>query len=542
MSSPTLAPDDRTRPYAPADGGHARHADGLPPFHAAPVVAIAALTLALHLVVLAITPYGVHRDELLYLAMGRHLRLWAMDFPPLIALVANASRALFGDTLAVVRVPPALAATALVVLAALLARELGGGRRAQLLSALCVLANPLFLRAGTLFQPVVLDQLTWTLVLYALARVTRAVDAREAGRWWLLLGLFAGLGLLTKFSILFLAAALLLAILVTPERRALATRWPWLALLVALLLGAPSIVGQLRLGFPVVGQMQDLRAGQLDRVTPAEFMVAQLMLGPTTLLAASGLGALLLGARWRRRRVVGWSCAFAFLLFLLAHGKGYYVGPVYPTLFAAGATLLERATDRMRRVGASRALFGGVAAVVLVFGAIALPLGVPILPPARMAEYARRLGVTAAVRTNRGEVAQLPQDYADMLGWRAQAEAVARAYHALSPAERAQAVIFGDNYGEAGALDFYGPRLGLPPAISAAGSYWFFGPGAKPGGVIITLGTDSTDLARFYDSVTVAARVNEPWVVSEERDQPVLVGRGARTTVQRLWPSLAGRN
>jgi hypothetical protein len=499
----------------------------LRPFAAGLVAMLAGLKLALHLWVNATTQYGFHRDEFLYLAMGRHLQLWRMDFPPGIAVLAEATRALLGDSLLAIRLVPALAGTALVVAAALFARELGGGRRAQWLAALAVLASPLFLRSANLFQPVVLDQLAWSAGLFAVTRLSW--DAKP--RWWIALGLALGIGLLVKFSIAFIGLAIVAAILLTPLRRSLLGPWPWLALALAAAIGSPSIAGQIELGFPVLGQMADLRDQQLERVTPVAFLLGQLLWGPATLLAAAGAVALLLADRFRRYRALGWSCACALILLLLLQGKSYYLGPVYPALFGAGAVLLERSPLRW------------VAALLIVaFGAALLPLGVPILPPQRMSEYAHTIGATAALRTNTGELERLPQDYADMLGWEEQVAAVARVYHELPAEDRARAVLVAGNYGEAGAIDLYGPRRSLPGVVSAAGSYWFFGPGDKPGEVAVTIGLTGEDLAPFFDSLQAATRITNPWAVEEERDLTVYVARRPRRTLQELWPALAGRN
>ena len=499
----------------------------LKPLALAPVSALAALTLGLHLWVNATSPFGFHRDEFLYLAMGRHLRLWAMDFPPGIALLAQATRALVGESLIAIRLGPALAGAALLVLAALFARELGGGRRAQVLAAVAVLADPLFLRSANLFQPVVFDQLAWSLALFAVVRLSWS----PAPRWWLVLGLALGAGLLIKFSIAFVGIGIIAAILLTPLRRSLLTPWPWAALALALAVGSPSLVGQWHLGFPVLGQMADLREVQLERVTPADFLLGQLLYGPATLLAAVGLVGLLGSPRCRRYRALGWSVLGALAVLLVLQGKPYYLGPVYPGLFGAGAVLLERSALRW------------VAAVLIVgYGAALLPLGVPILPPADLAAYAERIGATAALRTNTGELERLPQDYADMLGWEAQVAAVAGVYRGLPEPERHQAVIVAGNYGEAGAIDLFGPRHGLPPAVSPAGSYWFFGPGGKPGAVVVTIGIGQDDLAPLFDSVAVAARAGHPWAVAEERELTILVARGPRRTLQEIWPTLAGRN
>jgi len=499
----------------------------LKPLAVGSVGALAAIALGLHLWVNLVTPYGFHRDEFLYLAMGRHLRLWRMDFPPGIALIAEGTRAALGDSLAAIRAGPALAGALLVIMAALFARELGGGRRAQVLAALAVLASPLFLRAANLFQPVVFDQLLWSLALFALARLCWRPDPR----WWVGLGVALGLGLLVKFSIVFIGLGIVAGVLLSGLRRSLAGPWPWVAFAVALAIGSPSLVGQWALGYPVLGQMRDLQSAQLERVAPAAFLLGQVVWGPGVLLAAGGAVALLLAKRFERQRALGWSCLAAFAILLLLRGKPYYVGPVYPLLFAAGAVPLERS--------ALRWVLGGL---ILLAGALLLPLGVPILPPERMAGYIQTIGATAALRTNTGEIERLPQDYADMLGWEEQVRAVAGVYHALPEAERREAVVLAGNYGQAGAIDLFGPALGLPRAVSPTGSYWFFGPGDRPGRVAVVIGPSREDLEPFFDSLEVAGRAGHPWAVAEERDLTIFVAREPRQSLQQVWPALAGRH
>ncbi len=512
-----------------------------------PLLAVAAVITAAHLAVNLFGPYVLHRDALLYLAMGEHLRLWSMDFPPFIALLARATRFLLGDSTAAIRAGPMLAHGLLILLAGVLAREFGGGRFAQLLAAVGVALAPIFLRPGSLFQPVVFDQLWWTLALLSLARIGRSAVARgDAGDplAWVGLGLAGGLGLLTKFSIGFIAVGILVGLLVSPQRRALLTRWPWEAALLALLIGLPSVVGQVRLGFPVVGQLGDLRASQLSYVGYLDFISGQVLyLGPLAILAVLGFARL---AASRRYLVVAVACAATFLLLMALHGKPYYVAPIYPALTAAGAAALELWTAPLHARAAGRAasavVRGLILALVLLFGAATLPLGLPLLPPAPMAAYAHRLGVEAAVRTNQRVALTLPQDYADMLGWPEQAAAVARVYRALPPDKRAQAVLIGENYGEAGAIDFYGRRWTLPPAIATVGSYWFFGPGEKPGNVAVILGADTTELKQYFRVVRPVFIVRNPWGVPEEREVVVAVAEEPYRTLQQLWPGFAGRN
>jgi len=502
------------------------------PLHWKPAAAIAALVFLVHIVVNFITPYGIHRDELLYFAMGKHLRLFAMDFPPAIALIANAER-LFGDSLVAVRMAPALAAAATIMMAAAIAREFGGGRFAQITAAIAVAVHPLFLRPGNLFQPVVFDQFWWTAALLALACFERTRDRR----WWLAIGVIGGLGLLTKFSILFIGFGILVA-LVIDDRAALRTRGPWLALVIALTIGSPSVIGQIRLGFPLRAQMDALRQQQLVHVSFGSFLSWQMLLGPSLFLAAAGAVWLVRAPAARRYRPVGVACLAVFATLFVLRGKPYYVGPIYPALFAAGAVWLGMTgPSALARTGRA-----ALVAAIVLYGILILPNGLPILPPPTMARYAAALGISAATRTNRGTMLRLPQDFADMIGWPERVALVAHVFDSLPPEKRAQAVLVGENYGEAGAIDFYGPRLGLPPAVSAAGSYWFFGPGSKPGTVIISLGVSREDLARFCGTVTAAGRITNDWTVEEEQDVSVYVCEQPNVTLQDLWPKLAGRN
>jgi hypothetical protein len=321
-------------------------------------------------------------------------------------------------------------------------------------------------------------------------------------------------------------------------RLALRTPWPWAGLVIALAVGSPSLVGQLRLGFPVFGQLADLGTTQLERVTPLDFLVGQFLWGPSTALALAGLAGLLAARRLEDFRSLGVACSAAFLLLLALHGKPYYIGPVYPVLFAAGAVQVEA----MGETPAAEFVNWGAVTVLVAYGIVISPLGLPFLQPDRMSVYIDTLGVTASRKTNTGEVERLPQDYADMLGWREQAAAVARIYHRLPAEHRADVVILAANYGEAGALELYGPRYRLPPPVSPAGSFWFFGPGSRPGKVVLAIGVAPADLAGKFQSVRPVGRVGHPWAVAEERNVPIVLAVGPRRTLQEVWPSLAGRH
>lgn len=521
-------PEGITNPFSEPARSGAGEAVLRPQLAIGLIAAFAVAKLLVHLVTITATPYGIHRDEFLYLAMGQHLRFWCMDFPPAIAVLAKVARSLFGDTLFAVRFFPAIAGTLLLVTTGLITRELGGGRLAQGLAMFSLFAGPLFLRPASLFQPVVWDQLWWTLGFFALIKIAQSADKRG----WLLVGLAGGLGLLTKFSIGFFAIGVFAAMLLSAQRAALASRWPYLAVLVALVVGSASIVGQIRLDFPVVIHMRDLQAGQLQRATFPEFLVGQvLMLGPAMLLAAAGIISLLAARSMRPYRVLGWTCVVAFLVLLFLRGKAYYIGPIYPTLFAAGAVVVGTLPELARRVVHFLLILA-----LAGWSAIGLPFALPIVPPPQMATYAAALGIKATVTTNRGTTLALPQDYADMLGWEEQVAAVARVYESLPLDKQAQAVLVARNYGEAGALEFFGPRHGLPRRVLLPGNDLLWPPPAENScDVVITLGISPDDLRRFFRSVNLVTRFDHPWMVEEERNIPICVAETPYRSIAEAW-------
>jgi 4-amino-4-deoxy-L-arabinose transferase-like glycosyltransferase len=497
------------------------------------VASLVAVKLIAHFATNAFGPYEFHRDAFLYLAMGEHLQLWNMDFPPFIAMLAQVTRFVLGDSLFALRLPSALISSALVVVAALTAREFGGRRMAQGLAALSVVASALFMRTGNLFQPVAIDQLWWTLALFCLVKLCRTNDHR----WWIGYGIATGFGLLTKFSVLVLGFATLLALVVTPSRVWLKTRWPWLAAGIAFFIGSPSIVGQIALEFPIFVYMSDLSSAQLSRQSPIGFVVEQPMMMGGFILAVIGAGAMAIHREWRQFRFVAWTTILTFALFVVLRGKSYYVGPLYPVLFGMGAAVLDRMRIRRWRLGAQWSMAG----LMVVYTAVLFPLGLPVLPPETLERYLVAIGMQeAANTTNVGNQERIPQDFADMLNGEEQVAEVARVYHALPDADRERAVILASNYGEAGAIDFYGPRYDVPKAIAFVGTYWLFGPGDLPGDVVILHGFREGDWEDYCESTEAAGFVTHPFAVAEQRDLTIYVCRNPRLTLQELWPQVEG--
>ncbi len=489
------------------------------------IVLLVALRFVLPLVLID-PSWEYHRDELLYFAMGDHLAL-RMQFPPLVPAVAALSTAIFGDSVWSARVPAAAGGAALTLFVLWLLQRLGGGRRAMAWAWMALVAAPVFLRPSALFQPVIFDQLWATIAVGALML---AVYERRP-EWWMLAGLGFGLGFLTKFSVLLYGVAAAVVVIAHPElRRQLRTRWPWLALGMALALGLPTLFGQIHFDWPFLKSLAALKEGQFEETSLVGTLTGQvLMLGSGVVVAAAGVWS----ASGRNAQALAGPARVAagFALVLLGlvlwqGGKEYYVAPAYPALIALGAIVVATLGVNMQRA---------LAALIAVGGLVLLPLGIPVLPPAQMAGYAAWLGV--GTKTNWGERLELPQDYADMLGWRAQAEAVSRVYKSLSPADQAVTVISASNYGEAGAIARYAPRLGYPYPISTSGDFHAWGLYGRTGEIAILIeGPDALPgLVQLFREVVQVDSIGDPRGVPEERDLRIYVARGPRVSIPESW-------
>jgi len=496
----------------------------------------AALALAVLALQLATADaYGWFRDEFYYIACGEHLDWGYVDHPPLSAWIARFAREVFGESLLAIRLLPALVGAAVVLLAARLAREMGGGALAQALAALCVALAPVYLSLFHFFSMNSFEILFWTLGALVLARIVRTGD----GRLWLLFGLIAGIGLLNKHSMLVFGFAAFAGVALTPERRHFARPWIWLGGLLAFLLFLPNLIWQHLHGWPTLEFMDNAQRLKNVDLAPLDFLREQLlMMNP---LAApvwlGGLGWLLLARQGRPFRPLGWLYLAALAVLLPQRSKPYYLAPVYTLLFAAGGVAWELWLQRLREPRLRLVAAGLVVLPAAVGGLIGLPLAVPVLPVEGFIRYSRALGIQAE-SGERHEMGELPQLYADMHGWPEMVAEVARVYHSLPPEERAVAGIFGQNYGEAGAIGVLGKAYGLPPAISGHNSHWLWGPGSYDGRVLIVLGGDEEGNRRACPDLRRAGTVRCRYCMPYEDELPVWVCRNVTPPLSELWPRL----
>lgn len=496
--------------------------------NAYPAIVLATITLALHLVVN--NGYGVYSDELYFMVCGQHAAFGYVDQPPLVPWIAGLSHALFGTALLPLRLVPALAMTATVALTAEFARALGGGRFAQWLAGLTVLFGGVFLVDGLLLGTDMMQPMTWLGCGWCLLRLAQTRDER----WWLAFGVIAGVSLLSKYLILFFLAGLAVGVVATPLRRSLSQRWIYLGAAIALVIASPSVIWQAMHGFPFLELGEAAVNGKNLAQSPLAFFGQQLLfVGPVAALVwIAGLWRFAVKPGLSELRAFPIAYAVMAAIYLTLHGKAYYIAPMYPVLLAGGAVTIE---ERL----AWRPLQGVVLVAITGVGALLAPLALPILPPENYASYATALGIPkGAAAMERGKISPLPTHLAGMFGWREMAARISAVYNALPKDERARAVFYGRDYGEAAALDIYGPALNGPPVVAGQNNYFLWGPRGFDGSVVIVLSGDVTPLMKNYRSIEVVGHIDSPFAQSWEAHMPIYVLRRPRLPLKTLWPQL----
>lgn len=468
--------------------------------------------------------YGYFRDELYYIVSGtQHLSLGYVDFPPFIAYVAAFLNLITRDSLISIRVVPALNEALLVFVAGMIARELGGGRKAQLLAAVSTLVSFGFLAFGSLFTPDSFDSLWWSLLAYLVIRIVK----RKEPKLWILAGLVVGVGLLTKLTIFFFVAALFISFLAIPSsRKYLRSKWIGMGGLLSIAFILPMIYWNSINGWPMIHFYEEFR-GDLSGGGPLNFSITQIEI--ISILNAPiffiGLYFYLRSNLGRELRALGLAYLILFAFMIVLNMKTYYLMPSYPMLFAGGALLIERSS--LAKKGVFR-WFGSrpFIACLIIVAMLLAPIAMPILSPSTLI---RSYGV--------GDYQASPN--ADRFGWSGMVSNLSKAYNTLPASIKNQACIFTSNYGEASAVNFLGQSLGLPKAISGHNNYYIWGPGSCTGQVLITIGVSLSTLTEGYKNVSTLTTINCQYCISYEQILPVYLCTSPNfTSIAALWPSV----
>jgi len=478
--------------------------------------------------------YGYFTDELYYLACSRHLAWGYVDQPPLIAWLTWLERVTLGDSLTALRFLPAVAAGLRVVVTGYLSRELGAKRFGIALACTCVAVAPLYLGLDSLLTMNVFESLFWM----GAALIALKIFNGASPKLWLAFGLVCGFGLLNKHSMLFFGFGLVAGLLLTRQRKQLDEPWFWLGGLIALGIFLPNLIWEIQHHFPIIEVLQSVqRSGRNAELKPLMFMLVQvLILHP---LAApvwiAGLLLLLRDPEGKGWRVLGITYLVIMLCMLLFRGRMYYPGPAYPMLFAAGGVVFDGWFSRMQ---SGRWLRPAYIIVLVVTGIMLAPFGYfPLLSVNQYIAYSRFLHFQP-VKLENHRMGPLPQIYADQFGWKEMAQVVAAAYYNLSPEEQKSCGIFAQNYGQAGTIDFFGAKLGLPPAISGHQNYFYWGPHGFSGQCLIVMGDTPERLGELFESVEKVGTVDHPLSMPYQHFDVYLCRRPRFGTLQDIWPKI----
>jgi hypothetical protein len=501
----------------------------------------AIMKVALHIVTNIMAQragYGIFRDEMYYLICGQRLAFGYVDQPPMVALQARVAEMLFGhEHMWSLRLISALAGGAKVFLTGMLVWAIGGGRRAAALAMLGVLVVGVYLGIDSFLSMNSFDPVFWMTCALALIMIVQAERPETVRNWWIVLGVSAGLGMENKVSIVFFLVCVLVALLLTPQRRILKSRWFGVAVLLMIALALPNLLWQIHYHFPTLEWLHDVQNSDKDvKLGPLAFLRAQwFMLHPfTVLLWVSGMIWLLVSKAARPFRFLGVMYLLFLALMMAMQAKDYYLAPVYPVFFAAGGVAwFSWAQGRVWK----NTLIGAYAVILIWAGYRSIPFSIPVLPPEQFLAFEKKMGFTTQDTENHAATI-LPQFYADRFGWSDLVAQVNAIYHALPPNEQAVTGIFADNYGQASAINLFGPKFGLPEAISGHQNYWIWGPRGYTGKEMIVISDAKPDeIAPYYESCKVVGVRDNPLAMPWEHGN-IYLCYGRKKTYAADWNDL----
>jgi hypothetical protein len=471
--------------------------------------------------------YGFHRDELNFIENARHLDWGYVEYPPLAPFIGRVIIDLFGVSLVALRFTAALVMITGVWLTGMMARALGGGRRSQALAMFAAAAAPLPLTNMRFFSYQTFDYLWWVLIAYLIIRLVQTDDPR----WWLAIGATLGLGMMTKYSIPFLIAGIIAGVMLTPIRKHLKSPWLWGGVALSVLIFLPNLIWMIQhewitLDFQTVTRARNMAMGRTDG-----FLIQQLYSctnAASIPLWMGGLYVLFFKPEGKPYRILGWIYLITLLLFMDAHGRFYYMAGAYPMLFAVGSSLwihmpalkTNSIQEFWNRLNTGDRIFYPTLLASGLFFMVAL---LPFMPKN-----------CALWRFNLAANPELGEE----IGWPEQVQEVARIYTSLSVEEQSQTGILTGNYGEAGAVNLYGPAYGLPDAISGINTFWLHGYGNPPPQTVIILGFNQKEVESVFADCSLAGHTPNPYnIVNEEiRDHPdIFLCRKMRVSWSEFW-------
>jgi hypothetical protein len=457
--------------------------------------------LLIHLLIS--TGYELHRDEMLYFSMGNHLSWGFASTPPLMSFLAFIDIHVFGYHEFAVKFFPALSGAAIIVLIALFVKELGGKGFAVFTGSFAYILSTAMLRTSSLFMPVIFELFFWMLFLFFILKLIN----RQDPKYWMAVGISFGLAFLNKYSILFLGFSTVIAFLISQHRKLLFSRYIIYGAILSLCIALPNIIWQVNHKFPVITHMGELYRTQLIHVPVKVFLSEQILMNFSCILIwLSGLLAILYYKAEKKFRVFAWLYFIIISVFLIAKGKPYYTLGIYPMFFAFGGYFLEKYL-----VGKLKILSYSILAFSFICAVAFLPLGLPVLPQPQMEKYCNafsRYITPIPMRNEDNSYTPIPQDYTDMTGWKELAILASYAFNKLDSNQKKDCIVYANDYGQAGALDFYGKKYHLPTPVCMSDSYIFWAPDSLTASNFIISDSHLGDIPRLFNNYIEIGEVN----------------------------------
>ncbi|MBN2134490.1 MAG: glycosyltransferase family 39 protein [Acidobacteria bacterium] len=490
---------------------------------------IALLKLVLHLV--SLSGYGYMGDEFYYIECSEHLDFGYVDHPPLSIVLLWVVRSLFGGYLLVMRLVPALCGFFFVYLTGIIARELGAGKTGMAIAASAAFAVTGNMYIHNYYSMNCLDHLFWIGLILIVIKIIKT----DNKNLWIAFGLVAGLGLQNKISVFFAGFGLAVGLLLTKHRKNLKDKNIWFGLIIALLLFHPYIIWNIIHGMPTLEFMQNASSFKNYNVSPMEFLSGQILVNnPITLpVWIAGLIFLLTSKKMKEFRLFGWMYLAIFLVFILQHGKHYYMLGIYPVLFAAGGLFyssIQRKTIR-------KILNPVLISILLILGLFLAPLGLPILDRELYVKYDKFLGIDTGKMENH-KLGKLPQHFAQMNDWDILLKQYVYAWERIPLKDRANCGILVANYHKAGVINVLGKDFGLHRAISGHNNCYLWGMNGYSGEVMLVIGFGYEKLTKYYGTVIELGRTSSEWTMPYDNNIPMYLCKDNKISLEKLWPKI----
>ncbi len=492
------------------------------------IAGLASIPLLIHLYTNIFAGYGIFRDELYYIACSNRPALGYVDQPPLSIYILAVSRLLFGDSLFAIRLLPAVNSALTVIVTCLMALKLGGRKMSVVISGFAVIFAPVYIGISSIYSMNSFDVLFWAMAFYLIILIIE----NNKLTYWILLGIVMGLGSLNKVGFLWLEFGFFIGILISDKRKLLLTYRPYLCALTALLIFSPFIIWNFQNDFAHLEFIRNATSGKYSNLNSGDFIIGQITnMNPfSVLIWLSGLYYFLFNKTGRKFMIPGIIYIVTFTILIInGHSKAGYLAPAYTVLFAGGGVFIEKLTEH--RLKFIRYV---ILLPLILLGILITPLALPVLPVEAYIKYAAKMGF-APTSSESKELSELPQFYADMFGWEKLAKDVSEIYMQIPEDQRVNVLVYCENYGEAGAIEFFSNKFPLPKAISNHNNYWIWGYGDLKNPVVIIIGGKAEDHLRNFGEVVRAGTHSAEYSMPYENNLPIFIARNMKSNINELW-------